>query len=79
MPGTYKIKITALGKSVTKTITVKHLVILKTVAVKKSAKKLVLQASLGKVNGKYIEKKTVTLNSMVKHTKLKPILKVSQK
>ena len=60
MPGTYKIKITALGKSVTKTITVKHLVILKTVAVKKSAKKLVLQASLGKVNGKYIEKKTVT-------------------
>ena len=60
LPGTYKIKITALGKSLTKTITVKHLVTLKTVAVKKSAKKLVLQASLGKVNGKYLNKKIVT-------------------
>ena len=60
VPGTYKIKITALGKTVTKTITVKHLVTLKTVDVKKSAKKLVLQATLGKVNGKYLNKKTVT-------------------
>ncbi|MEE0938341.1 Ig-like domain repeat protein [Methanobrevibacter sp.] len=60
VPGTYKIKITALGKTVTKTITVKHLVTLKTVVVKKSAKKLVLQATLGKVNGKYLNKKTVT-------------------
>ena len=59
-PGTYKVKITALGKTVTKTITVKHLVTLKTVAVKKSAKKLVLQASLGKVDGKYLNKKIVT-------------------
>lgn len=60
VPGTYKMNIAALGKSVTKTLTVKHLVTLKTVTVKKSAKKLVLQANLGKVNGKYLNKKTVT-------------------
>lgn len=60
VPGTYKITITALGKSVTRTITVKHLVTLKTVTVKKSAKQHVLQATLGKVNGKYLNKKTVT-------------------
>lgn len=59
-PGTYKITITALGKSVSKTITVKHLVTLKTATVKKSAKKLVLTATLGKVKGKYLNKKTVT-------------------
>ncbi|WP_407377737.1 Ig-like domain-containing protein [Methanobrevibacter sp.] len=60
VPGTYKITITSLGKSVTRTITVKHIVTLKTVTVKKSAKSLVLQASLGKVSGKYLNKKTVT-------------------
>ena len=60
VPGTYKIKITSLGKSVTKTITVKHLITLKSVTVKKSAKSLVLQATLGKINGKYLNKKTVT-------------------
>ena len=59
-PGTYKMTITALNKNVTKTLTVKHLVTLKAVTVKKSAKKLVLQATLGKVNGKYLNKKTVT-------------------
>ena len=59
-PGTYKITISASGKSVTKTITVKHLVTLKTVTVKKSAKKLVLQANLGKINGKYLKNKKVT-------------------
>ena len=60
VPGTYKIKITSLGKTVTKTITVKHVVSLKKVTVKKSAKKLVLQATLSKINGKYLSKKTVT-------------------
>ena len=53
-PGTYKVKITALGKSVTKTITVKHILTLKTATLKKSAKKLTLQASLAKVNGKKV-------------------------
>ncbi|MBE6489629.1 MAG: hypothetical protein E7Z83_02090 [Methanobrevibacter sp.] len=60
VPGTYKITIAALGISLTKTITVKHLVTLKSVTVKKSAKKLVLQATLGKVNGKYLKSKKVT-------------------
>ena len=59
-PGTYKLKITSLGKTVTKTLTVKHIVTLKTVNVKKSAKKLILQATLAKVNKKYLKKKTVT-------------------
>ena len=59
-PGKYKVQATALGKSVTKTLTVKHIVTLKTVALKKSAKKLTLQATLAKVNGKYLKKKTIT-------------------
>ena len=59
-PGTYKLKITSLGKTVTKTLTVKHIVTLKTATVKKSAKKLILQATLTKVNKKYLKKKTVT-------------------
>ncbi|WP_405309133.1 right-handed parallel beta-helix repeat-containing protein [Methanobrevibacter sp.] len=59
-PGTYKLKITSLGKTVTKTLTVKHIVTLKAVKVKKSAKKLILQATLAKVNKKYLKKKTVT-------------------
>ena len=59
-PGKYKIQATALGKSVTKTVTVKHIVTLKTVTLKKSAKKLTLQATLAKVNGKYLKKKTIT-------------------
>ena len=59
-PGSYKISATALGKTVTKTITIKHLVTLKAATVKKSAKKLVLQATLGKVNGKYLKSKKVT-------------------
>ena len=59
-PGNYKITISALGKSVSRTITVKHLVTLKTATVKKSAKKLVLQATLGKINGKYLKNKKIT-------------------
>lgn len=70
-PGTYKINITALGKSITRTITVKHLVTLKSVTVKKSAKKLVLQATLGKIKGKYLNKKTVTFKFNGKKYKAK--------
>lgn len=40
-------------------VVVKHLVSLKSGTVKKSAKKLVLTASLAKVKGKYLNKKTV--------------------
>ena len=59
-PGTYKLKITSLGKTVTKTLTIKHIITLKTATVKKSAKKQILQATLSKVNKKYLKKKTVT-------------------
>ena len=60
IPGSYKITAEALGVNVTKKLTVKHLVTLKTVTLKKSAKKLTLQATLAKVNGKYLKKKTIT-------------------
>jgi len=59
-PGTYKVKAKVLGKTVTKKITVKHLVTLKTLTVKKSAKQLILQASLAKVNKKYLKSKLIT-------------------
>ena len=70
-PGTYKLKITSLGTTVTKTLTVKHIVTLKAVKVKKSAKKLILQASLAKVNKKYLKKKTVTFKFNGKKYKAK--------
>ncbi|WP_298524080.1 hypothetical protein [uncultured Methanobrevibacter sp.] len=60
VPGTYKLTITSLERTVQSKLTVKHLVSLKSVAVKKSAKKLVLQATLGKVNGKYLKNKKIT-------------------
>ena len=60
IPKAYKMNITSLGKSVIKTLTVKHVVTLSTVKVKKSAKKLVLTAKLSKVNGKYLKNKKVT-------------------
>ena len=60
IPGTYKIIITALKTSITKSITVKHAVTLKKVTVKKSAQKLVLTATLSKVNGKYLKSKKIT-------------------
>ena len=71
VPGTYKLKITSLGKTVTKTLTVKHIVTLKAVKVKKSAKKLILQATLAKVNKKYLKKKTVTFKFNGKKYKAK--------
>ena len=60
VPGKYKVQATALGKSVTKTMTVKHIVTLKSAAVKKSAKKLILTATLSKVNKKYLKNKKIT-------------------
>ena len=57
---TYKIKTVFNKASVTKKLTVKHVVTLKSLKVKKSAKKITIQANLAKVNGKYLAKKTVT-------------------
>ena len=58
-PGTYKITTQALGQSSTKTLKVTHVLSLKSVKVKKSAKKLVLTATLKKVNGKYLKSKKI--------------------
>lgn len=58
-PGTYKVTISSLGKTVTKTLTVAHVVKLAKTSVKKSAKKLTLTATLSKVNGKYLSGKMV--------------------
>ena len=60
-PGTYKITAQALGKTLTKKLTVKHVVKLPKVKVKRSAKKLIIKVTLNKVNGKYLKKKKVTL------------------
>lgn len=60
-PGTYKVTVSSLGKTVTKTLTVAHVVKLAKVSVKKSAKKLTLKATLSKVNGKYLTGKQVIL------------------
>lgn len=60
VPGSYKITAKVSRVSVTKKLTVNHLLTLKTVKVKRSAKKLVLTATLKKVNGKYLKKKKVT-------------------
>ena len=58
--GKHSMDVTYKGVKVSKKITVKHLLALKTVNVKKSAKKLVLQATLGKLAGKYLQNKKIT-------------------
>ena len=60
IPGTYNLVIRTPGKTLTKKLTVTHLLSLKTVKVKRSAKKLVLTATLAKVNGKYLKSKKIT-------------------
>ena len=54
-PGTYRVSAAALERTADATLKVKHLLKLKKAKVKRSAKKLVLRASLKKVNGKYIK------------------------
>lgn len=58
--GTHTIKIQYRNSSVKNNVVVKHLLALKSATVKKSAKKLVLTASLAKVNGKYLKNKKIT-------------------
>ena len=60
-PGTYKVTAKALGASATKNLKVNHILTLKKVKVKRSAKKLVIKATLKKVNGKYLKAKKITL------------------
>ena len=58
-PGKYTITVTYKTAKVSKKLTVKQILSIKTVKVKKSAKKLVLTATLKKVNGKYIRGKWI--------------------
>ena len=58
-PKSYKITINYKGTKVSKKLTVRHILRLKSVKVRKSAKKLVLTASLNKVNGKYLKNKII--------------------
>ena len=58
-PGSYKITSKALGVSVTKQLNVKKVLSLKKVTVKRSAKKLVIKATLKKVDGKYLKGKKI--------------------
>ncbi|WP_407392371.1 hypothetical protein [Methanobrevibacter sp.] len=59
--GTYKLSAYALGANVTNTLTVKHFIKIKSLKVKKSARKWTITAKLYKVNGKYLKNKKVTL------------------
>lgn len=56
-PGNYKITAKSLGKSVTRKLTVGHILKLKA----KSGKKITVKARLAKVNGKYLKGKKITL------------------
>ena len=71
VPGKYKITAIALGKTVTKKLTVKQILTLKTDKIKKSAKKLVLQATLAKINGKYLKGKQIIFKFNGKTYKVK--------
>ena len=59
-PGTYIIKVYYKGTYVNRKVIIKPILTFKAVKVKRSAKKLVLTASLKKVNGKYIKGKYIT-------------------
>ncbi len=58
-PGKYTVQISYKDFKISKKLTVKQILTVKTVKVKKSAKKLVLTATLKKVNGKYIKGKWI--------------------
>lgn len=58
-PGKYTITATYKTAKVSKKLTVKQILSIKTAKIKKSAKKLVLTATLKKVNGKYIRGKWI--------------------
>lgn len=57
--GTHSIEVIYKAISAKNKVVVKHVVNLKSVSVKKSARKLVLTASLAKVNGKYLKNRQI--------------------
>ena len=83
VPKKYTIKAIVFGMSSSKKVTVKQILKIKTVKVKKSAKKLVLTATLKKVDGKYLKGKKITFKfngkKFVVKTNKKEKLKVGKK
>ena len=69
--GTHSIEIRYNGASAKNKVVVKHLVSLKSAFVKKSGKKLVLTASLAKINGKYLKNKIIVFKFKGKTYKAK--------
>lgn len=83
IPSTYTVKTTFQGLTMKNTIKVKQILTLKKVKVKKYAKKLVLNAKLVKVNGKFLKGKKITFKfngkKYVAKTNKKGIAKVTIK
>lgn len=61
IPGTYDVTAEYNGVKVTDKVTVKHVIKIKNIKVKKSAKKLKIKVTLKKVDGKYLKGKKITL------------------
>ena len=70
-PKKYKITATYKNAKATNKITVKHILKSKNIKVKKSAKKIVLKASLKKVKGKYLKGKVIKFKFKGKTYKVK--------
>ncbi len=83
LPGSYQLTSAVSSLSAVKTLRVSHLISLKKVNVKKSAKKIVLTASLAKVNGKFLKSKKITFKfngkKYVAKTNKKGVAKVTVK
>lgn len=70
VPKTYSVKVVYKATTITKKVTVKQVMTFKKVAVKRSAKKLVLTATLKKVKGKYLKNKQITFKFNGKNYKV---------
>ena len=59
-PGSYRITTKALDATTTQALHVLHIISLKKAKIKKTAKKVIIKASLKKINGNYLRGKTIT-------------------
>ena len=70
-PGSYTIKATYKGFTVTNRMTVKHVLKAKNIKAKRTAKRIRIKVSLKKVKGKYLKNKKITLKFNKKTFKVK--------
>ncbi len=70
-PGKHTITVTYKGATLSKTVTVKHIIVAKNLKAKKSAKVLKIKVRLKKLNGKYLKGKKLTLKINGKKIKAK--------